>query len=192
MSKWFIFVFCFSWLSLAQDQSPYPIVVLETSEGNIRIKLFKEDSPKTVAHFMGLVQGTIPFRSSESGKEIKNRPFYQNMIFHKVHPDLGIQTGCPWGNGKGWPGRTIENETDNKLTFNRPYLVGMSNIPSQEKSAGSQFFITTQKSTEMSGKYTVFGEVVSGQEIVTKISQAPTDKTMKPLKPIRLKKIILE
>ena len=123
---------------------------------------------------------------------MNDKPFYNGLIFHKVHPQLGIQTGCPWGNGKGWPGYTIEDETSNKLTFDRPYLVGMAKIQGQNNSAGSQFFITTQKSPHLDGQYTVFGEVVTGQEIVKEISRAARDSMMKPVSPIILKEVIIE
>ncbi|MCJ8278261.1 MAG: peptidylprolyl isomerase, partial [Bdellovibrionales bacterium] len=153
-------------LSWAQLSAPNSFAVLKTSKGDIRLKLFNRDSPKTVENFIGLAKGLKQFRDAKTGKKVKDRPFYNGQIFHKVHPDLGIQTGCPWGNGKGWPGYTIADEAKNNLVFDRPYLVAMAKIPGRNKSAGSQFFITTKKATHLNGQYTIFGEVASGHEIV--------------------------
>ena len=188
----FLLLFCLSFSAQAQLSVPHTFAVLRTSQGDIRLKLYNRDSPKTVENFIGLAKGVKEYRDAKSGKKVNDKPFYNGLIFHKVHPQLGIQTGCPWGNGKGWPGYTIEDETSNKLTFDRPYLVGMAKIQGQNNSAGSQFFITTQKSPHLDGQYTVFGEVVTGQEIVKEISRAARDSMMKPVSPIILKEVIIE
>lgn len=188
----FLVLFFLPLLSFAELSTPHTYAVLKTSQGDIRLKLYNRDSPKTVENFVGLAKGVKVFRDAHTGKKVRDRPFYTNMIFHKIHPDLGIQTGCPWGTGKGWPGFTIEDETNNKITFDRPYLLAMAKINNQTSSAGSQFFITTKKAPHLNGKYTIFGEVVSGHNIVVNISKAPRDSMMKPLKPIKLNEVIIE
>lgn len=176
---------------MAEENALFSFVTLKTSMGNIRLKLYKREAPKTVENFIGLANGTKAFRNTETGKKVKGVPFYKNMIFHKVHPKLGIQTGCPWGNGKGWPGYTIKEEK-NELAFDRPYLVTMAKIGNDTNSSGSQFFITTTKAPHLDGQYTVIGEVISGQQIVKAISRVKRDAMMRPLKPIQLKEVVVD
>ncbi len=175
----------------AQGNALFAFATLKTSLGDIRLKLYKKEAPNYVENFVGLSTGEKQFRDVRSGKKIKDTPFYQDMIFHKVHPELGIQTGCPWGNGKGWPGYTIKDEK-NGLKFDKPYLVGMARISDDENSVGSQFFITTSKSPHLDERYTVMGEVDKGFAVVDKISRVPRDAMMKPLSKVELKRIIIE
>lgn len=181
----------FSLQSLAQEDALFVHVRLKTSKGDIRLKLYKKEAPRTVENFIGLVTGAKAYRDPKSGKKIKDTPFYHNLIFHKVHPELGIQTGCPWGTGKGWPGYTIKNES-NELKFDKPFLVGMSRIPENENSMGSQFFITTKAVSHLNGEYTVFGEVVAGQDVVVAISNERRDAIMRPIKTVQLHDIVLD
>lgn len=185
-----LILFCSS-SAFAQENALFSFVTLETSMGNIRLKLYKKEAPNYVENFIGLATGDKPFRDVRTGKKLKDTPFYKDMIFHKVHPELGIQSGCPWGNGKGWPGYTVREEK-NKLKFDKPYLVSMAKIQGDENSVGSQFFITTKKAPHLDKDYTVMGEVVDGFAVVDKISQAKHDAMMKPIKPIELKRVIVE
>lgn len=169
----------------------YTYAKLVTSMGTIRLKLYKKEAPRTVENFVGLATGEKSYRDLNTGKKYKDTPFYKKMVFHKVHPELGIQTGCPWGNGKGWPGFTIKNEA-NDLKFDRPFLVGMSRTQDNPNSMGSQFFITTAKSEHLDKTHTVFGEVVSGEDVVKKISLVKRDAMMKPLQPVMLEEILIE
>jgi peptidyl-prolyl cis-trans isomerase A (cyclophilin A) len=175
----------------AHANALFAFVNLETSLGVIRLKLYKKEAPVYVENFVGLASGEKQFRNIKTGKKIKDTAFYQDMIFHKVHPDLGIQTGCPWGNGKGWPGFTVKQEK-NELKFDKPYLVSMAAISGDSNSVGSQFFITTKKAPHLDNEYTVMGEVVQGFEIVDQISQVPRDAIMRPLKPIKLIRVTVE
>ncbi len=177
--------------SWAEPNALFAFVTLKTSLGNIQLKLYKKEAPRTVDNFLGLASGTKSYRDSKTGKKALEKPFYQDMVFHKVHPELGIQTGCPWGNGKGWPGFTIVQEKNN-LKFDRPFLVAMSRTLKDPNSVGSQFFITTLAAPHLNEGYTVMGEVVSGQDIVKKISMQKRDAMMKPLKPIKLIEVIVD
>lgn len=177
--------------ALAESNALFTFVTLKTSRGDIRLKLFKKEAPLTVENFVGLATGKKQYRDVRSGKKVKDEVFYKDMIFHKVHPDLGIQTGCPWGNGKGWPGYTMKNES-NEIKFDRPYLITMSKIQGNPDSVGSQFLITTKDLPYLDEKYTVFGEVESGQEIVDAIAKAPRDAIMRPLSVIKLQEVIVE
>ncbi len=177
--------------SYAQPAGLFSFAVLKTSEGDIRLKLYNREAPLSVDNFIGLASGKKQFRDIKTGKKVKNTVFYKDMIFHKVHPDLVIQTGCPWGNGKGWPGYTVKQE-QNSLKFDRPYLVAMAKIEGNENSAGSQFFITTKALPYLDKDYTVMGEVETGHNVVDLISHAPRDAMMRPLEPIQLIEVVIE
>ena len=187
----FIITLVFFLQAQAQGNALFAYVTLETSMGEIQLKLFKKDAPRLVDNFLGLISGRKAFRNSKTGKKVKDTPFYQNMVFHKVSPNLGIQTGCPWGSGKGWPGFTVKSET-NDLKFDRPYRVAMSMIDGDPNSVGSQFFITTVATPHLDGKYTVIGDVQKGQEIVQQISRLKTDAMMKPIDPPKLIRIRID
>lgn len=189
------FLFCcillFSSSTFAKGNALFTKATLETSKGPITLKLFKKDAPNYVDNFVGLATGKKDFRDTNTGKKIKDTVFYKNMVFHKVHPELGIQTGCPWGNGKGWPGYTVKEEV-NELKFDRPYLVAMAKIEGDNNSIGSQFFITAKPAPHLDGKYTIIGEVEKGFKVVDEIASVKRDAMMKPLKPVKLEKILIE
>ena len=185
------FFFIFSFSASAQGNALFTFAVLKTSKGDIRLKLYKKEAPQTVENFVGLATGTKQFRDIKTGKKIKDTVFYKDMHFHKVHPDLGIQAGCPWGTGKGWPGYTLKAEK-NELKFDQPYLIAMSKINGNDNSVGSQFFITTKIAPHLNKDYTVFGEVIDGKKVVDAISRVSRDAMMKPLKSIMLKEVIIE
>lgn len=175
----------------ATSNALFTFVRMVTSMGTIRLKLYKQDAPRTVENFVGLASGSKAYRDLSTGKKFRDTPFYKKMVFHKVHPDLGIQSGCPWGNGKGWPGFTIKNEA-NDLKFDRPFLIGMSRTQDNPNSMGSQFFITTAKADHLDKTFIVFGEVVEGEDVVKRISQVKRDAMMKPLQPVVLEEVIVE
>ena len=89
------------------------IVVIKTSYGSIKIQLFKDIAPRTVANFVGLAKGDIEWTDTKTGLKSK-KPFYNGLIFHRVIKDFMIQAGCPFGNGTGGPGYTFEDETYEK------------------------------------------------------------------------------
>ena len=178
--------------TFGQKAAPDSYAVLKTSMGNIRIKLYRDQAPDTVTNFVGLAKGIKDFKDVRTGKTQTKTAFYKNLIFHRTHPKLGISTGCPWGTGHGWPGFTIAQELQPEMKFDRPFLVGMSAIPKQPNSAGSQFFITTEAMPHINGKYAIFGEVIEGFEVVKKISKVRHDAMMKPIKDVLLKETIIE
>ncbi len=187
----FVLLFMHAKVVFSNPDFSFVFVTLKTSMGDVRLKLFKAEAPETVENFIDLVTGKKTYSDIKTGKRIKNTPFYKNMIFHKVHPDLGIQTGCPLGNGKGWPGFTIRNETNN-IKFDRGFLVAMSKIKDNPDSMGSQFFITVKPMEHLNGKYIVMGEVVAGHEIVRNISKVKKDAMMKPVEPVKLLEVLLD
>jgi peptidyl-prolyl cis-trans isomerase A (cyclophilin A) len=140
---------------------------LVTSMGDIKVKLLEEAAPKTVANFVGLATGTTSWRTRFN--ESKSEPLYPGTIFHRVIPDFMIQGGDPLGNGTGGPGYAFEDEFDTSLSFDGPGYLAMAN--SGPATNGSQFFVTVAKTPWLTGKHTIFGKVVEGQDVADAISK---------------------
>ncbi len=94
-----------------KKQKENPVYIIQTTMGNIEVELFINDAPETVANFIGLAEGTKEFVDQKTGKK-ENRPFYNNLIFHRVIKNFMIQGGCPLGNGTGGPGYKFPDEID--------------------------------------------------------------------------------
>lgn len=138
---------------------------IETSKGKILIQLEYKKTPITVANFISLAEGTNTYVTDE---KLKGKHFYDGLKFHRVIADFMIQGGDPQGNGSGGPGYAFKDEfTDAK--FDRAGILAMAN--SGPKTNGSQFFITHKETPWLTGKHTIFGYVVTGQDIVNKIAQ---------------------
>ena len=137
---------------------------LETVKGKILIKLEYQKTPVTVANFIALSEGT----NTQVADKYKGRKFYDGLKFHRVIKDFMIQGGDPDGNGQGGPGYAFKDEfTD--ATFDKAGILAMAN--SGPKTNGSQFFITHKDTPWLNGKHTIFGYVVTGQDIVNAIAQ---------------------
>tara|TARA_B100000519_G_scaffold85728_1_gene74366 strand:- start:2833 stop:3264 length:432 start_codon:yes stop_codon:yes gene_type:complete len=124
------------------------VAIFNTSKGYIRIQLFEELVPNTVANFVKLI---------EDG-------FYNGLKFHRVIPDFMIQGGCPLGNGTGGPGYQFADEFHPELKHDGPGVLSMAN--SGPNTNGSQFFITHVETSWLDGKHSVFGKVLDGQDVV--------------------------
>ncbi|WP_368562443.1 peptidylprolyl isomerase [Pseudoxanthomonas sp. UTMC 1351] len=128
------------------------IATFDTSRGPIKIELYPDKAPLTVANFVNLVK----------------RGFYDGLKFHRVIPDFMIQGGCPEGSGRGGPGYRFEDETKNGLSHERGVL-SMANAGPNTN--GSQFFITHVATPWLDGKHTVFGKVIEGLDVVDSVKQ---------------------
>jgi peptidyl-prolyl cis-trans isomerase A (cyclophilin A) len=159
---------------------------LQTSKGEIRIRLFPNHAPKTVENFVGLADGTRVWTDSSTGTKVEGRPLYDGTIFHRVIPGFMIQGGDPLGNGRGGPGYEFKDEFHPELVFDKPYLLAMANAGPGTN--GSQFFITVGKTPHLNRRHTIFGEVVSGQDVVDAIATTPA-RSDRPLDDVVIKSI---
>ena len=135
------------------------VAVFDTDRGEIKVELFADRAPLTVANFVNLAR----------------RGFYDGLNFHRVIPDFMIQGGCPKGTGTGGPGYKFEDEANNGVKHDRGVL-SMANAGPNTN--GSQFFITHIKTDWLDGKHTVFGQVRSGQEVVDSVQQGDVLKSV--------------
>jgi peptidyl-prolyl cis-trans isomerase A (cyclophilin A) len=154
--------------------------VLHTNLGDIRINLFDDHAPKTVANFTGLADGSKEWVDPATGDKV-TRPFYDGLVFHRVIGGFMIQGGCPRGTGTGDPGYRFNDEFHPELQFDRPYLLAMANAGPNTN--GSQFFITVGKTPHLNFKHTIFGEVAdqAGRDVVDAIAATPTDRRDRPI-----------
>jgi peptidyl-prolyl cis-trans isomerase A (cyclophilin A) len=150
---------------------------LRTNQGDIVVRLYPDHAPKTVRNFVELAQGTREWTDPRTGQSSKDK-LYDGTIFHRVIPSFMIQGGDPLGTGTGGPGYKFGDECHPDLTFSRPYLLAMANAGPGTN--GSQFFITTVPTPWLTGKHTIFGEVVQGSDVVDKISNIRTDSQDRP------------
>ena len=123
--------------------------VLTTNRGEIEIELLHREAPRTVQNFIDLA----------------DKGFYNGLTFHRVVPNYVIQTGCPIGNGWGSPGYEIRCETS-PLRYERG-MVGMAHAG--KDTGGSQFFVTHSRAPHLDGRYTIFGKVTRGMDVVDAI-----------------------
>ena len=128
------------------------IANFDTSRGLIKVELYADKAPLTVANFVNLVK----------------HGFYDGLAFHRVIADFMVQGGCPEGSGRGGPGYRFEDETKNGVRHERGVL-SMANAGPNTN--GSQFFITHIKTDWLDGKHTVFGKVLEGLDVVDAIQQ---------------------
>lgn len=149
---------------------PNPTVTIETSMGTLRAEIFQDKAPVTAKNFLTLVQ----------------KGYYDGLIFHRVIPGFMIQGGCPDGDGTGGPGYTIPDEFHPLLKHDRAGILSMANAG--PNTGGSQFFITVAPAPWLNGKHSIFGKVISGEEVAQKIAAVPRDRQDRPRTPVRIEK----
>ncbi len=141
---------------------------METSKGAIVLRLFYQQTPQTVANFVGLASGTKEWQDPIT-KQPKTSNFYDGLSFHRVIDNFMIQGGDPLGTGAGGPGYQFADEIVPTLKHDKPGTLSMANAGPNTN--GSQFFITHVPTPWLDGKHSVFGEVVEGMDVVNAIAQ---------------------
>ena len=164
---------------------------IETNRGKILLQLEFVKTPLTVANFVGLAEGKIKNTAKAEGV-----PFYDSLKFHRVISNFMIQGGDPQGNGMGGPGYYFKDECLPEFKFTGPGILAMAN--SGPKTNGSQFFITHVATGWLDMKHTIFGHVISGQDVVNTTVQGDTIVHIKmirkgrPAKKFKANKVFME
>jgi peptidyl-prolyl cis-trans isomerase A (cyclophilin A) len=163
-----------------------PTATFETSMGSFTVRLMPEHAPKTVDNFVSLARGDREWTDPRDGQS-KTQPLYDGTIFHRVISDFMIQGGDPRGTGTGGPGYTFEDEVSDGPSFDRPGLLAMANAGPGTN--GSQFFVTVTATPWLTGKHTIFGEVVDGYDVVERISTTETGPRDRPQPDVVLERV---
>ncbi|HUY82702.1 MAG TPA: peptidylprolyl isomerase [Acidobacteriaceae bacterium] len=172
------------------SRQPGTYAVFNTSEGQIVVRLFEKDAPITVANFVELAEGKREWVHPVTREKSTNK-LYDGTIFHRVIPNFMIQGGDPAGSGMGGPGYKFEDETKSSPhKLNAPGKLAMANAGPNTN--GSQFFITVAATDWLTGRHTIFGEVVEGQAVAEKISLVPRNGQDKPHTPVVIESLAIE
>jgi peptidyl-prolyl cis-trans isomerase A (cyclophilin A) len=159
---------------------------LVTTQGNIVIKLEEQRVPKTVANFVGLASGNIDWKDPQTGQSKKGTPLYDGVRFHRVIPGFMIQCGDPlthhadaanrWGTGG--PGYTFKDEFHPELKHTGPGVLSMANAGPGTN--GAQWFITEGPTPHLDGRHSVFGKVIAGLDVVSKLANVKRNRADRP------------
>ena len=162
---------------------------LTTTQGTVVVRLFPDHAPKTVRNFVELAEGGKEWTNPVTRAKSKDK-LYDGTIFHRVITNFMIQGGDPLGNGTGGPGYKFGDGIHPDLRFDKPYLLAMAN--SGPGTNGSQFFITTAPTPWLTGKHTIFGEVISGADVVDKISRVQTVPGDRPVTDVVVQSVTIQ
>jgi peptidyl-prolyl cis-trans isomerase A (cyclophilin A) len=172
------------------SRPPGTYAIFTTSQGTIVCRLFEKEAPKTVKNFTDLAEGKREWTHPVSNKKTRDR-LYDGTIFHRVIPNFMIQGGDPAGTGFGGPGYQFEDETKGSPhKFDKAGKLAMAN--SGPNTNGSQIFITVAPTEWLTGKHTIFGEVVEGQNIADKIASVPRTRQDKPAQDVAVESVVIE
>jgi len=171
---------------LGIDDDDTMAVLFETNRGRVACTLLPHESPQTVLNFVQLAEGAKGWEDPETGAQTQ-RPLYHGTLFHRVIPGFMIQGGDPEGTGRGGPGYTFEDETDNGLTFDKPGKLAMANRGPDTN--GSQFFITDRATPHhLDGKHTIFGQC-ENLDVVQAIADTDRDSRDRPVQPVIVEQV---
>jgi peptidyl-prolyl cis-trans isomerase A (cyclophilin A) len=153
---------------------PNRIARFTTNLGEFRIELFEDKAPITTKNFIDLAE----------------KKYYDGVIFHRVIDKFMIQGGDPTGSGRGGPGYTIKDEFHKDLKHGSEGMLSMANAGPD--TGGSQFFVTLAPTPWLDGKHAIFGQVVSGMDVVKQIGKVRTDSRDKPVDPVTIQSLTIE
>ena len=160
-----------------------------TTEGDFTVRLFDQEAPQTVENFVGLAEGTKQWSDPRSNQKVQ-KPYYDGTIFHRVIDGFMIQGGDPLGQGIGGPGYNFADEFHPKLRHSKAGILSMANRGPNTN--GGQFFITLAPTPHLDDRHTVFGEVVDGMDVVSKIGRAKTGDRDRPAKDVVIQNVTIE
>jgi peptidyl-prolyl cis-trans isomerase A (cyclophilin A) len=176
---------------VTESTAPARSAVLHTNHGDIRVNLFPDHAPKTVANFADLAEGRREWTHPETRKKSTDR-LYDGTIFHRIIDGFMIQGGDPLGQGFGGPGYQFGDEFHPELHFDRPYLLAMANAGPGTN--GSQFFITVAQTPHLNRRHTIFGEVAdqASREVVDRIAKVSTGRNDRPVEDVVIESVEVE
>jgi peptidyl-prolyl cis-trans isomerase A (cyclophilin A) len=151
----------------------------KTNMGEFEVELFHKQAPETVWNFVNLIEGRQ--------ETVKEGPFYNGLIFHRVIAGFVIQGGCPEGSGRGGPGYRFGDECTPELKHEGAGILSMANAGPGTN--GSQFFITLGATPHLDGRHTVFGKVISGMEVIEQIGSVKTGPMDRPLEDVVMEEV---
>lgn len=177
--------------TLADPSKGKLTATITTSMGAFDCELFEEDTPITVANFVGLARGTRPWYDKKSDSWKEGEPYYANMVWHRVMVDFMAQTGDRSGSGSGGAGYVIVDEIDTKALRHK-WKGTLSMANSEKPNTGtSQFFVTVKPTAHLDGKHAVFGKCdPSVVKKITKVKVNPA-RNNRPFDPIKLESIAI-
>jgi len=149
------------------------LAVMETSMGTMKIELYADKTPNTVASFVHLA----------------SKGYYDGLTFHRIIAQFMVQGGCPTGTGTGGPGYNFADEFHADLKHTGAGILSMANAGPGTN--GSQFFITLVPTPHLDGKHSVFGKVIEGMDVLKEIGAAKTGRQDKPVQPITIDKLTI-
>jgi peptidyl-prolyl cis-trans isomerase A (cyclophilin A) len=161
----------------------------DTTLGKFTVELYEDKTPKTVANFVGLAEGSREWKHPKTGEK-HTTPFYDGIVFHRIISGFMIQGGDPLGLGYGGPGYQFEDEFHPDLRHDRAGILSMANAGPNTN--GSQFFITLAPTPHLDRRHSVFGAVVEGLDVVEQIGRVKTGAQDRPVTPVVMNKVTIE
>ncbi len=173
-------------LGLAEGQTLR--AVFQTSQGDLTCVLRHDLAPVTVANFVALAEGSMPWMHPETGPT--QEPLYDGTVFHRVIPEFMVQGGDPVGTGSGGPGYRFLDEIHRQLRFDQPGRLAMANQGPHTN--GSQFFVTEVPTPHLDGRHTIFGECdETSVEVVKRMTRVPSEES-RPVEPLLLERVEIQ
>jgi len=169
---------------------PRTLAHFDTTMGKFTVELYADKTPKTVANFVGLAEGSKEWTHPGTKEKKKGVPYYDGIVFHRVIEGFMIQGGDPLGKGFGGPGYNFEDEFEPSLRHDSIGILSMANAGPNTN--GSQFFITLGPTPHLDRRHSVFGKVIEGLDVIKAIGSTKTDGQDKPVTPVVMNKVTIE